>query len=190
MLPSTSDTISSLKSLHFILCEQETMNKMLFLIINGVVGANTSPTTTSFGTIFALRDPLMATPNPSSKVMAGKVTLSLKKHTGTISLIDFDFWNDVTDGLLGRKKTPERGIFGANGGHSYTLVRKQWNRNRDIIVGLLVGSDSPIDRRRRMSFVTPSMHHNKPVMAVTSQLLTGDCPTEDLPPATQTAMPF
>ncbi|KAL6011943.1 hypothetical protein ACLOJK_002409 [Asimina triloba] len=101
-----SNTVSSLKSLHFTLYEQETVNKTAFLIVNGVTGATTSPTTTPFGTIFAFRDPLTATPDPSSKVMgfaegvsvtstfdglwsvtAGKVTLSLKKHKGTISLL-------------------------------------------------------------------------------------------------------
>ncbi|KAI3747672.1 hypothetical protein L6452_10247 [Arctium lappa] len=95
-----------LKSLHFALFQHETINKTGYLIVKGVAGPPVSQTTTPFGTMFAFQDPLTLKPNYASKVVGtsqgtsitsgldglqsisiGKVTLDVKKHKGSISIV-------------------------------------------------------------------------------------------------------
>ncbi|KAJ7953219.1 Dirigent protein [Quillaja saponaria] len=95
-----------LKSLHFTLFDQETVNKTAFTIVNGVAGAGLSELASPFGTLFVLNDPLTVTANSSSKVVGtsealtitssldglqgisvAKFTLNLKNHKGSISVV-------------------------------------------------------------------------------------------------------
>ncbi|XP_058090619.1 pterocarpan synthase 1-like [Magnolia sinica] len=95
-----------LKSLHFSLFQQETINKTGYIIVNGVAGPGVSQTTTPFGTIFAFQDPMTATPAASSRVIGiaegtsitssldglrsisiAKITLKLKNYKGSISVL-------------------------------------------------------------------------------------------------------
>lgn len=95
-----------LKSLHFALFQHETINKTGYIIVNGVTGPGVSQTTTPFGTLFAFEDPMTVTANRSSKIVGiaegasitsgldglrsisiAKITLRLKKYTGSISIV-------------------------------------------------------------------------------------------------------
>ncbi|KAF5769070.1 putative dirigent protein [Helianthus annuus] len=95
-----------LKSLHFTLYQQETLNKTAYFVIQGVAGPPLSLTTAPFGTMFVFQDPLTLKPNHTSKLVGtsegsaitsgldglqsitvGKVTLNLKKHKGSISIV-------------------------------------------------------------------------------------------------------
>ncbi|TKY70254.1 Dirigent protein 2 [Spatholobus suberectus] len=95
------------KSLHFSLFQHETINKTGYVIVNGVEGgAGITETTTPFGTLFVFQDPLTAKANRSSKqlgtaegtsitsgldglssISVAKLTLRLKNHKGSISIV-------------------------------------------------------------------------------------------------------
>ncbi|KAK9285345.1 hypothetical protein L1049_024536 [Liquidambar formosana] len=106
MATSTSHHHDGLKSLHFSLFQQETINKTAYIIVNGVAGPATSQTTTPFGTLFVFEDPMTVTANRSSKTVGiaegtsitssldglrsisiAKITLNLKNHKGSISVV-------------------------------------------------------------------------------------------------------
>ncbi|KAM0003922.1 putative dirigent protein [Helianthus debilis subsp. tardiflorus] len=95
-----------LKSLHFTLYQQETLNKTAYFVVPGVAGPPLSLTTAPFGTMFVFQDPSTLKPNHTSKLVGraegssitsglnelqsitvGKVTLNLKKHKGSISIV-------------------------------------------------------------------------------------------------------
>ncbi|KAJ9172570.1 hypothetical protein P3X46_015793 [Hevea brasiliensis] len=95
-----------LKSLHFSLYQHETINKTGYIIVNGVAGANLSQTALPFGTLFVFEDSMTVTANRSSKLVGiaegtsitssldgltsistAKITLSLKNHKGSISIV-------------------------------------------------------------------------------------------------------
>ncbi|XP_010266178.1 PREDICTED: dirigent protein 19-like [Nelumbo nucifera] len=95
-----------LKTLHFSLYQQETINKTGYVIVNGVAGPGISQTTTPFGTIFTFQDPMTVTANRSSKVVGiaegtsitssldglrsisiAKITLSMKNYKGSLSIL-------------------------------------------------------------------------------------------------------
>ncbi|XP_021674705.2 dirigent protein 19 [Hevea brasiliensis] len=95
-----------LKSLHFSLYQHETINKTGYIIVNGVAGANLSQLALPFGTLFVFQDPMTVTANRTSKVVGiaegnsitssldgltsistAKITLSLKNHKGSISIV-------------------------------------------------------------------------------------------------------
>ncbi|GLT26899.1 hypothetical protein SLA2020_019380 [Shorea laevis] len=95
-----------LKSLHFALFQHETVNKTGYIITKGVAGAGLSETALPFGTVFVFQDPMTLTPNRSSKavgiaegasttssfdglqsISVAKITLRLKRHTGSISIV-------------------------------------------------------------------------------------------------------
>lgn len=95
-----------LKSLHFSLYQHETINKTGYIIVNGVAGANLSQVALPFGTLFVFEDPMTVTANRTSKVVGiaegtsitssldgltsvstAKITLNLKKHKGSISIV-------------------------------------------------------------------------------------------------------
>ncbi|XP_020218357.1 dirigent protein 23 [Cajanus cajan] len=95
------------KSLHMSLFQHETINKTGYVIVNGVEGgAETTATTTPFGTLFVFQDPLTAKANRSSKqlgtaegtsitsgldglssISVVKLTLRLKDRKGSISIV-------------------------------------------------------------------------------------------------------
>ncbi|KAK9990011.1 hypothetical protein SO802_024996 [Lithocarpus litseifolius] len=95
-----------LKSLHFSLFQHETINRTGYIIVKGVAGPGVSQTTTPFGTLFAFQDPMTVTANRTSKLVGiaegttvtsgldglrsisiAKVTLRLKNHSGSISIV-------------------------------------------------------------------------------------------------------
>ncbi|KAL2499189.1 Dirigent protein [Abeliophyllum distichum] len=97
---------NGLKSLHFSLFQQETINKTGYIIVNGVAGPGVTQTTTPFGTLFVFQDPLTITPNFTSQVVGtaegtsitsgldglqsisiAKLTLNMKRHKGSISVV-------------------------------------------------------------------------------------------------------
>ncbi|MFS8010203.1 putative dirigent protein [Helianthus anomalus] len=105
-LEATTNHQHGLKSLHFALYQHETINKTGFIVVPGVAGPPVSQTTTPFGTLFVFQDPLTLKPNPTSKLAGtaegtsitsgldglqslsiAKVTLNVKKHKGSISLV-------------------------------------------------------------------------------------------------------
>lgn len=96
-----------LKSLHFTVYQQGTLNKTSYLILNGVdTGEAMSPYAAPFGTLQVYYDPLTIGPSRSSKVVGTiegisvassldglqtvsltKMSLSLMNHTGSISVV-------------------------------------------------------------------------------------------------------
>ncbi|XP_050229699.1 dirigent protein 1-like [Mercurialis annua] len=106
MPSSTSNHHHGLKCLHFALYQQETVNKTGYIIVNGIAGAHISQIALPFGTIFVFQDLMTISPNPSSKVVGvaegisttsslsgltsvstAKVTLRLKHHKGSITIV-------------------------------------------------------------------------------------------------------
>ncbi|XP_052197811.1 dirigent protein 11-like [Diospyros lotus] len=98
--------IKGLKSIHFALFQHETINKTGYIVVNGVAGPGVSQTTTPFGTLFVFEDPMTLTANRTSRVVGtaegtsitsgldglrsvsiAKVTMSLKRHKGSISIV-------------------------------------------------------------------------------------------------------
>ncbi|KAL2348689.1 hypothetical protein Fmac_002689 [Flemingia macrophylla] len=97
------------KSLHLSLFRHETINKTGYVIVRGVeggAGRTTAESRTPFGTIFVFEDPLTAKANRSSKqlgtaegtsitsgldglsiISVAKLTLRLKNHKGSISIV-------------------------------------------------------------------------------------------------------
>lgn len=95
------------KSLHFTLFQHETINKTGYAIVSGIEGGGgISESTSPFGTLFVFQDPLTAKANRSSKqlgtaegtsitsgldglssISVAKLTLRLKDHKGSISIV-------------------------------------------------------------------------------------------------------
>ncbi|ERM96125.1 dirigent protein 7 [Amborella trichopoda] len=103
---ATSHHHHDLKSLHFSLYQQETINKTGYIVVNGVAGPPVGQTTTPFGTVFVFRDHLTLRANASSKVVGisegtsitsaldglqsisvAKITLKMKGMVGSLSIL-------------------------------------------------------------------------------------------------------
>ncbi|GAA0187446.1 hypothetical protein LIER_34734 [Lithospermum erythrorhizon] len=85
----------SKKPLHFSLFQHETINKTVFVIVNGVAGPVVGQTTTPFGTLSAYQDPMTITANTTSKKHKGYVTSSpvnLVGHTLTYKIEFHIYW--------------------------------------------------------------------------------------------------
>ncbi|WOL13438.1 dirigent protein 19-like [Canna indica] len=99
-------THDRMKSLHFSLFQQETINKTAFIVVDGVKGANVSQTTTPFGTIYVFRDNMTVSSDVSSRVAGvceggsitssfdglrsmslAKITLKVKGLRGSVSIL-------------------------------------------------------------------------------------------------------
>ncbi|XP_059286274.1 dirigent protein 22-like [Lycium ferocissimum] len=97
---------NELKSIHFTLFQQETINKTAYGIVKGVAGAAVSQTTTPFGTVYVFQDPLTLKANSNSKIVGitegtsitssldglqsisiAKITLKMKHYKGSISVV-------------------------------------------------------------------------------------------------------
>ncbi|CAL9062086.1 unnamed protein product [Musa banksii] len=95
-----------LRSLHFSLFQQETINKTGYIVVDGVAGAGVGQTTTPFGTIFVFNDGMTVTSNASSRVAGiaegasitssldglrsvsfAKITLRIRGLQGSISIV-------------------------------------------------------------------------------------------------------
>ncbi|XP_039135495.1 dirigent protein 11-like [Dioscorea cayenensis subsp. rotundata] len=95
-----------LKSLHFSLYQHETINQTGYIIVNGVAGAGFGQTTSPFGTIIVFNDKLTTSKSSNSSVAGiaegtsitssinglqgvsfAKITLKIKGHQGSISIV-------------------------------------------------------------------------------------------------------
>ncbi|KAL9242820.1 hypothetical protein vseg_016784 [Gypsophila vaccaria] len=63
------DHDQTLKSLHFTLYQHDTINKTDYLIVPSPLGTNITETTSPFGTIGVITDPLTLTKDPTSKLI-------------------------------------------------------------------------------------------------------------------------
>ncbi|KAK7406921.1 hypothetical protein VNO78_08557 [Psophocarpus tetragonolobus] len=95
------------KSLHFTLFQHATINRTGYVIVNGMKGEEgMSEKTIPFGTLYVFQDPLTAKANRSSKqrgtaegtsitsgldglssILVAKLTLRVKNHKGSISIV-------------------------------------------------------------------------------------------------------
>ncbi|CAO1944217.1 unnamed protein product [Urochloa humidicola] len=94
------------KTLSLTLYQQETINKTGYIVVDGVVGAGVSQTTTPFGTIYVFRDDLTVSADKASRVAGvaegssitttldglqslslAKITVDHRGHRGSVSVL-------------------------------------------------------------------------------------------------------
>ncbi|KAK9668139.1 hypothetical protein RND81_13G037100 [Saponaria officinalis] len=100
------DRHHNLKSLHFTLYQHDQINKTDFLIVPSPLGTTITETTSPFGTIGLINDPLTLTKDPNSEMIGnvesiaitssfdgldslsiGRIKLELEDHKGSVSVV-------------------------------------------------------------------------------------------------------